>query len=299
MLLLKKLAQDKGLSQTQLGEIMGVSQGAVSLMMRLAQDIKLEHYEALIAHFGKETIDAYTVPDTPRRMATQRAEAEMLQQRGHTVIAGDVTGNGNNFVAGDNNAVETTNDMEGGNEIPLEETVVVSADIVRAPGYDIKEKFMDGDLEGRIKPTQYIVPCHDLKAYTYCDDMEPEIRAGEPVLLKFMPAGCPISPGDMYFLDLPQGGKIRYVIEEKEGMLHLRAANHKAYGDIWVKREDVLSISQVMLIMRSPRSMNIDAVSLMDIIERRDEQTTKLIEQIDKAGERENRLISIIEQKHK
>lgn len=224
---------------------------------------------------------------------------EMLQQRGHTVIAGDVTGNGNNFVAGNNNTVETTTNKEGDNEIPLEETVVVSADIVRAPGYDIKEKFMDGDLEGRIKPTQYIVPCHDLKAYTYCDDMEPEIRAGEPVLLKFMPTGCPISPGDMYFLDLPQGGKIRYVIEEKDGILHLRAANHKAYGDIWVKREDVLSISQVMLIMRSPRSMNIDAVSLMDIIERRDEQTSQLIEQIDKAGERESRLISIIEQKHK
>ena len=270
MLLLKKLAQDKGLSQTQLGEIMGVSQGAVSLMMRLAQDIKLEHYEALIAHFGKETIDAYTVPDTPRRMATQRAEAEMLQQRGHTVIAGDVTGNGNNFVAGDNNAVETTNDMEGGNEIPLEETVVVSADIVRAPGYDIKEKFIDDDL----------------KAFTYCDDMEPEIRAGEPVLLKFMPTDCPISPGDMYFLDLPQGGKIRYVIEEKEGVLHLRAANHKAYGDIWVKREDILSISQVMLIMRSPRSMNIDAASLMDMIERKDGQTDELINELRKQNER-------------
>ncbi|MBO5217510.1 MAG: hypothetical protein J6J22_07110 [Alistipes sp.] len=30
---------------------------------------------------------------------------EMLQQRGHTVIAGDVTGNGNNFVAGNNNHI--------------------------------------------------------------------------------------------------------------------------------------------------------------------------------------------------
>lgn len=285
----KQFMFDKSLTQNYVGKIIGEQQSVVSLLVNGHRKPLKRHLDALVEEFGDETIKKYTLPD----------DANTPRQTTATVIAGDVTGNGNSFVAGNNNTVKTTNDKEGDNEIPLEETVVVSADIVRAPGYDIKEKFMDGDLEGRIKPTQYIVPCHDLKAYTYCDDMEPEIRSGEPVLLKFMPAGCPISPGDMYFLDLPQGGKIRYVIEEKEGMLHLRAANHKAYGDIWVKREDVLSISQVMLIMRSPRSMNIDAVSLMDIIERRDEQTTKLIEQIDKAGERENRLISIIEQKHK
>lgn len=285
----KQFMFDKSLTQNNLSKIIGEQQSVISLLANGHRKPLKKHLDALVAEFGADVIEQYILPD----------DAYAPRQTTATVIAGDVTGNGNNFVAGNNNTVETHTNKDGNNEIPIEETVVVSADIVRAPGYDIKEKFMDGDLEGRVKPTQYIIPRHDLKAYTYCDDMEPEIRAGEPVLLKFMPTGCPISPGDMYFLDLPQGGKIRYVLEEKEGILHLRAANHKAYGDIWVKREDVLSISQVMLIMRSPRSMNIDAASLMDIIERKDEQTSQLIEQIDKAGERESRLISIIEQKHK
>ena len=223
---------------------------------------------------------------------------EMLQQRGHTVIAGDVTGNGNNFVAGNNNTVETSTVHESDNEIPIEETVVVPADIVRAPGYDIRKEFLKGNLEDRAKPTQYIVPSHDMKAYTYCDDMEPEIRAGEPVLIKLLPPGCAISPGDMYFIELPQGGKIRYILSDRDGILHLRAANYKAYGDMWVRRSDVLSIAQVMLIMRTPRSMDPNMMSIMDILERTSGQASQLIEQIDKAGERENRLISILEKKY-
>lgn len=223
---------------------------------------------------------------------------EMLQQRGHTVIAGDVTGNGNNFVAGNNNTIETSTDQESDKEIPIEETVVVPADIVRAPGYDIRKEFLKGNLEDRAKPTQYIVPSHDMKAYTYCDDMEPEIRAGEPVLIKLLPPGCAISPGDMYFLELPQGGKIRYILSDRDGILHLRAANYKAYGDMWVHRSDVLSIAQVMLIMRTPRSMDPNMTSIMDILERTSGQASQLIEQIDKAGERENRLISILEKKY-
>lgn len=224
---------------------------------------------------------------------------EMLLQRGHTVIAGDVTGNGNNFVAGDNNTVETSTEQESDKEIPIEETVVVPADMVRAPGYDIRKEFLKGNLEDKAKPTQYIVPTHDMKTYTYCDDMEPEIRAGEPVLIKLLPPGCAISPGDMYFIGLPQGGKIRYILSDRGGILHLRAANSKAYGDMWVHRSDVLSIAQVMLIMRTPRSMDPNMMSIMDILERTSGQASQLIEQIDKSGERESRLISIIEQKHK
>lgn len=77
MLELRALAQDLGISQTEIGEIMGVGQSAVSFMMRGAMRIKEEHIEALIDKFGKETIDAYTVPDKPRRLRTQRTEAEV------------------------------------------------------------------------------------------------------------------------------------------------------------------------------------------------------------------------------
>lgn len=284
---LKRLAFDKGLAQNKLGQILNVAQSQVSLMANGLRKITAEHIELLRREFPD--IDSYILPD----------EVMQPQQTDARVITGNVVGNGNNFVAGNNNTVETSTVHNSDNEIPIEETVVVPADIVRAPGYDIRKEFLKGNLEDRAKPTQYIVPSHDMKAYTYCDDMEPEIRAGEPVLIKLLPPGCAISPGDMYFIELPQGGKIRYILSDRDGILHLRAANYKAYGDMWVRRSDVLSIAQVMLIMRTPRSMDPNMMSIMDILERTSGQASQLIEQIDKAGEREARLISIIEQKHK
>lgn len=284
---LKRLAFDKGLAQNKLGQILNVAQSQVSLMANGLRKITAEHIELLRREFPD--IDSYILPD----------EVMQPQQTDARVITGNVVGNGNNFVAGNNNTVETSTVHNSDNEIPIEETVVVPADIVRAPGYDIRREFLKGNLEDRAKPTQYIVPNHDMKAYTYCDDMEPEIRAGEPVLIKLLPPGCAISPGDMYFIELPQGGKIRYILSDRDGILHLRAANYKAYGDMWVHRSDVLSIAQVMLIMRTPRSMDPNMMSIMDILERTSGQASQLIEQIDKAGERESRLISIIEKNHK
>lgn len=284
---LKRLAFDKGLAQNKLGQILNVAQSQVSLMANGLRKITAEHIELLRREFPD--IDSYILPD----------EVMQPQQTDARVITGNVVGNGNNFVAGNNNTVETSTVHNSDNEIPIEETVVVPADIVRAPGYDIRKEFLKGNLEDRAKPTQYIVPSHDMKAYTYCDDMEPEIRAGEPVLIKLLPPGCAISPGDMYFIELPQGGKIRYILSDRDGILHLRAANYKAYGDMWVHRSDVLSIAQVMLIMRTPRSMDPNMMSIMDILERTSGQASQLIEQIDKAGERESRLISIIEKNHK
>lgn len=284
---LKRLAFDKGLAQNKLGQILNVAQSQVSLMANGLRKITAEHIELLRREFPD--IDSYILPD----------EVMQPQQTDARVITGNVVGNGNNFVAGNNNTVETSTVHNSDNEIPIEETVVVPADIVRAPGYDIRKEFLNGNLEDRAKPTQYIVPSHDMKAYTYCDDMEPEIRAGEPVLIKLLPPGCAISPGDMYFIELPQGGKIRYILSDRDGILHLRAANYKAYGDMWVHRSDVLSIAQVMLIMRTPRSMDPNMMSIMDILERTSGQASQLIEQIDKAGERESRLISIIEKNHK
>lgn len=80
MLHLRQLAEDKNLSQGRLGQIMGVSQSAVSQMMGGFQKIKYEHYEALVNFFGKETIDAYLIPDGCRHLPSMETSATILSK---------------------------------------------------------------------------------------------------------------------------------------------------------------------------------------------------------------------------
>ena len=127
--------------------------------------------------------------------------------------------------------------------------------------------------------------------------MEPEIRSGEPVLAQILPKGIAINPGQMYFIDLPSGGIIRYIEREVDGRLYLKARNN-SYGDMVVSREDVQSLSLVRLILRSPRSMNNKEGALAEMIERKDGHLSeilatnnKLIDELCKRNERTDRMM--------
>jgi hypothetical protein len=179
----------------------------------------------------------------------------------------------------------------------IKKTVVLTPDVVRDPSLDIKAAYKAGDLEPYAKPTQDILPEHHTKVYTYCDDMEPEIRAGEPVLVRLLPSGIAVVPGEMYFVDLPSGGKIRYVEREVDGKLHLKARNN-AYGDIIVDRCEVQSLASVVMRLRTPRSMTNRESTLAEMIERKDGHLTdmmatnnKLIDELCKRNERNDRMM--------
>jgi hypothetical protein len=120
--------------------------------------------------------------------------------------------------------------------------------------------------------------------------MEPEIRAGEPVLVRLLPSGIPIVPGEMYFVDMPSGGKIRYVEKEEGGKLYLKARNN-AYGDIVIDRSEVQSLWSVVLILRTPRSMSMREATAQEMLINKDRHLDRLLDQVDRAGDRERMLI--------
>lgn len=274
---LKQLMWDKGLTQTQLANIMGVNQSVISKFVLGKRDPLDHHLEKLILQFGKDVIESYYYHqnlDTPH---TQDAtitiyDKEMVEELKEELIE----------------------------EVRAEEikkTVVLTPDVVRDPSLDIKAAYKAGDLEPYAKPTQDILPEHHTKVYTYCDDMEPEIRAGEPVLVRLLPSGIAVVPGEMYFVDLPSGGKIRYVEREVDGKLHLKARNN-AYGDIIVDRSEVQSLASVVMILRTPRSMTNRESTLAEMIERKDGHLTdmmatnnKLIDELCKRNERNDRMM--------
>lgn len=182
-------------------------------------------------------------------------------------------------------------------EEQLKKTVVLTPDVIRNPELDIREAYKAGELDEYAKPTQDIIPSHNFKAYTYCDDMEPEIRAGEPVLVRLLPIGVAITPGEMYYIDLPRGSKIRYIDKEENGKLYLKARN-SAYGDIVVDRSEVQSLAEVVVILRTPRSMSNKESTLAEMMLRKDEHLSdmlannnKLIDELCKQNERTGRMI--------
>lgn len=273
MIDIRTLIFDKRLNQRTLAQIIGCQQSEVSLFANRKRVMNDEQVNALIGHFGKETIDAYTIPDDPIGPKKQDAtvtiyDAEVIEEIKEELIE----------------------------EVRAEEikkTIVLTPDIIRDPDIDIKAEYKKGNLDEYAKPTQDIVPANHIKVYTYCDDMEPEIRAGEPVLVQLLPAGIAIVPGQMYFIDLPSGGIIRYIEKEVDGVIYLKARNSN-YGDIAVHRDEVQSLSLVRLIMRTPRAMSMKESTATELLVNKDRHLDRLLDQVEQAGERERMLIEHI-----
>lgn len=183
-------------------------------------------------------------------------------------------------------------------DMEIKKTIVLPPSVIRDPEINIKKEVKAGNLDEYAKPTQDILPLHQGKVYTYCDDMEPEIRAGEPVLVRLLPSGIPVVPGEMYFVDMPSGGKIRYIEKEDNGKLHLKARNN-AYGDIIIDRSEVQSLWSVVLILRTPRSMNMREATAQEMLVNKDRHLDRLLDQMEKGGDRERMLIDYITKDNK
>lgn len=273
MLNLKQLAKDRWLTQHQVADILGIAQSKVSELMNRPERIRPEIIEKLTEYFGKDVIDAYTTPDKPFEGLTAQAEV--------TILSPDTV---------EEMRQEIKEEIK---EEVLKTTVVITPDVLSDPDIDIKAEYKEGNLEEYKKPIQDLLPDNHMTVYTYCDDMEPEICSGEPVLCQLLPTGIEILPGRMYFIDLPSGGIIRYIVKDDNGTLHLKARN-KEYGDIVVDRKKVQSLSLVKLILHTPRAMSEADRSATELLENRDRQFDRLLDQVERAGERERMLIEHI-----
>lgn len=273
----KQFMWDNNLNQTQLAEIMGVQQSAVSKFVLGKREPLAHHIAPLEKHFGKETIQSYIIPCEPFVPQVQQATITVFDPETMAEIKAEAK-------------EEVESEM-------IKKTIVLTPDIIRDPEINIKAELKAGHLDEYAKPTQDILPVHTAKAYTYCDDMEPEIRAGEPVLVQLLPKGIAITPGQMYFIDLPSGAIIRYIMREEGGKLYLKARNN-SYGDMAVDRNDVQSLWLERFILRSPRSMTNNETMLADMIERKDghlsdmlDTNNKLIDELCKRNERTDKMM--------
>lgn len=273
MINFKQLMFDKGLNQSDLAQIWGISQSLVSKVIRGERGVPAYYIDKLVERFGEDVINQYTTPDKPFEAIAQDATVTIISPETMEEIKEEVK------------------------EEVLKTTTVITPDVLSDPDIDIKAEYKAGNLEEYKKPVQDLLPENHITVYTHCDDMEPEIRSGEPVLAQLLPAGVAILPGRMYFVDLPSGGIIRYIEKEEDGKLHLKARN-KGYGDIVVHRDNVQSLSLVKLILHTPRAMSETDRTATELLVNRDKQFDRVLDQIDKAGDRERMLIEHLINKH-
>lgn len=245
-------------------------------------------------------------------------EGEMLKTRStNTVVTGDVSGNGNQFVAGNNNVLHdkgadyTAEPKVEDAEIieTLEAIPVISTEQAKAPNIDVKALVQSGSNEvKRLSIWEFFEKFGEFDAIcpTYRDSMIPTYVPGDFLFIKYKQVTNEsyIKQG-RYLLDTREHGTILCIVEDTEdGWLTLSFKNSRKYKPMRVKKEYVMSIADIVLMVRMGDMAfeTIDIGALQVQLDKKDMQIDNLFAQLgsltnqmDKQGDRTNRVIDQIE----
>lgn len=265
--------KSKKISKTDFGKAVGVSNSFVSSMRKSLGPDKLQSI-------------AQTYPDLNIEWLLT-GEGEMLKtQSNHTVVTGDVSGNGNQFVAGNNNHIgvaanpkpEDVEVLEAEDvELPLKETYILTPEIINQEGLDIQKELNEGTLEVQIKPTQDVLPPHEFKIYTENDEMAPDIEVNDPVFARPILTPALFKPRYMYFVDLDIGAVVRWVDWANEDKSLVRLISRKAI-DV-VPLASIKSMAEIVVITKRPKTLPLDIEPAERKFEKKEQQLNTLLEQ--------------------
>lgn len=275
MLILKQLAKDYETTQIELAKIMGVNQSEISKMMNGLREIKREHIELLNEHFGKDVVSHYIVDDAyaPRRTTATVIPYEVVEEVREEIRR------------------EGCPDCKAA--IPY-----VSKDLAQSREVDIKELVLQGSPELQRKLIHEFFGGINYIQRVITSAMMPLFQPGDLLFVKFLPDDVKLISGAIYLLDTSAYGTMVRQVYVDGDVFRLHSLNPE-YEELTVHRNEIFSISLVEKSLRSDFNMPSAMPNVVELMSSRDKQIDSLIEQIDKAGERESRLISIIEQKNK
>lgn len=269
MLNLKELAYNLRLNQKDLAEVLGVKQSQVSMMMNGRRDVRPVHIEKLKERYG-DIISQFMIGDpTPQNV----------------VYTGNVSGSGNNIVAGNGNNIGTATD--GSAVIP--EPVIVPTSIMQCPDVDTKKWVESREAQrnaDRLQITE-ILQNTDMVWRVEDEAMRPTLFQGELVLIHEMDDEAEIVNGKVYAIDtIYHGNVIRRVYDEGDEY-RLEPINKDGYTSISIKKRGGFNRRYRILC-----HLSTEISILPDVEEERRRQDT-LINEVSKAGDRVDRLINL------
>lgn len=270
---LKKFIASKGLGQKAFEIECGLSNGYVNNIRR---SVTIEKARQILERYPELNINWLMT-----------GQGEMLKtQSANTVVTGDVSGNGNQFVAGNNNHIgvaanpkpEDVEVLEAEDvELPLKETYILTPEIINQEGLDIQKELNEGTLEVQIKPTQDVLPPHEFKIYTENDEMAPDIEVNDPVFARPILTPALFKPRYMYFVDLDIGAVVRWVDWANEDKSLVRLISRKAI-DV-VPLASIKSMAEIVVITKRPKTLPLDIEPAERKFEKKEQQLNTLLEQ--------------------
>lgn len=268
MIDLKRLLFDNNLSQRDLASIIGEYQSVISLIITGKRKLMARHIEALEAHFGKETIDAYTIPSNPMAAISKEATIQFLDKQEVEELREEVI-----------------------EEVKAEESIpMLPAEVSTEPEVDIRGYIEEygSELE-RVNPSEMLKHA-DLVEKILHTSMLPTFQPDDKVFIRFIPDKAKIVDGNTYYIDSKTYPTlIRRVKFEGENKLRLIAQNRQ-FGDIIMDRADILNIGTIVGLLRMNFGNQYDEIEavrrkkdehlerMMDMLERKEDQQSKLID---------------------
>lgn len=279
---LKRFSFEHNLSQAELSEVLGVHQPVISNMTNGRRVIRLEHIEKLRAKYG-DIVDSYRT-DGPS--AVKPATMSPLPS---STIVGQVSD------------VQRGYDVE--EAMIVEQPPIIPDAIARKAEIDIlkwaesneadhsKNAF---DILDILKKTAFIIKMTN-------NAMAPALYQNELVFLKPLPSNTLITDGDPYGIDTNNRGiLIRHLYDRGDHYL-ARPKNRREYGDIQIPKHSVIRVYLPLFHgsdhLAAIPNTDIDLAQRDKQISQQGTQITSLINQLDKSGERMDRLIDMLDKK--
>lgn len=282
MINLKALAFDHGLKQKDIADILGVDQPAASRIINGRLNLTQKHIEKLVQKFGEATLKQYDV--TPE--AFYQARDAQITMIPHAIVE-DIKEEVREEVRKERDIEEATAE-----EVEIKETIILGADAINKVGVDLRKELKkspeDMVLDVEVKPTQDVLPPHEVKIYTENDEMASDIEPNDPVFAHLIPSPKLFKPRHMYLVNLEYGSVVRWVVPEGED--HIRLVSRK--GSDVVPISSVKAMFEVVAITKRPKTLPIDLTTESQRMERKESQLNTMLEQ-------QGRLIGIIEEQIK
>lgn len=276
----KQFMFDKSLRQHDLAQILGESQSVISMFVNGKRIPMKRHLELLEKEFGADVIAQYMVDE-------ERYHDIISRQVPATIVPAEVV-------------EEIKEEVAQAESVPI-----LSEDLSTATDIDIRSYIGEkGDELERINPSQLLQQA-DLAERVMRTSMLPTFAPGDIIFIRFMKDKAKLIDGETYYFDLESLPTMIRKVKIEGDKLRLIAQNPN-FGDIVTTRDDIVSVAKIVGLLRMTFTdfySDIDEArkqkeaQISNMIESHTTQVDSLIKEISKIGERENRLIDILEKK--
>jgi phage repressor protein C with HTH and peptisase S24 domain len=276
---LKQLMFDRGINQTSLAEILGVTQPTVSKLIKGVQDFQKYQLDALEKYFGEEVLKAYIIPGSVAKPTSHEATVTIFDNETIADIRKDVR-----------------EEIE-----EIESFPVLPEDVSTSPNTDVLKYVEENGSElETINPSQLLNDAKvDVAERIKRTSMLPTYQPEDTVFIRFIKDKMKIVDGETYYLDCKnRPTMIRLVKFEPDGKLRLIAKN-SLYGDIIIERTDIINIGVVVALFRmtfGDQYSEIEAIRRHneDMALKREKQMERMLDMMQAQSEQQSKLIDHI-----